>query len=86
MGTVLCPSRGGVKWARFPVGDAAYPYKACPRHAGVMGHSVSISQCFLHCLVNTQKQARHVCLCAPIVKSRLISSMYCWETLGYGKH
>jgi hypothetical protein len=21
-------------------------------------------------------------LCAPIVKSRLISSVYCWETLG----
>jgi hypothetical protein len=24
-------------------------------------------------------------LCAPIVKSQLIPSMYCWETVGYGK-
>jgi hypothetical protein len=30
-----------------------------------------VSQCFLHCLVNTQKQARHVSLCAPIVNHGL---------------
>jgi hypothetical protein len=54
-------------------------------------HSVSISQCFLHCLVNTQEQARHVSQCAPIVKSRIIQSqiipsMYCWETLKNHRH
>jgi hypothetical protein len=62
------------------------PRMISPMWPGVNYHSVSITQCFLHCLVNTQKQARHVSLCAPIVKSRFIPSMYCWETLGYGKH
>jgi hypothetical protein len=30
-----------------------------------------VGQCFLHCLVNTQKQARRVSLCAPIVNHGL---------------
>jgi hypothetical protein len=40
-------------------------------HAGVRCHGVSITQCFLNCLVNTQIQARHVSLCAPIVNHGL---------------
>jgi hypothetical protein len=53
------------------------------RASGAKCHSVSISQCFPHCLVNDQKQARHVSLCAPIVKSWLFPSMYCCDVYSF---
>jgi hypothetical protein len=50
-----------------------------------------VPQCFHHTVFpslfgehsKTGKTRFSVC---PIAKSRLISSKYCWETLGYGKH
>jgi hypothetical protein len=53
---------------------------------GVKCHSVSIAQCFLHCLVNTQKQARHFSLCALLSITAyfvnvLLGNTRIWETL-----
>jgi hypothetical protein len=43
---------------------------------GVKCHSVSITQCFLHCLVNTQKQARHVPVCPYCQVTAYFVKMY----------